>query len=68
MVVEDAPAGIQAARAAGMAVIALPTTHPALELSEADAVARALSEIRLRRVGHGEDGGPRLELLIEGGV
>lgn len=68
VVVEDTPAGIRAARAASMAVIALPTTHPASELSEADAVARALSDIRLCRVGPGDDGGPRLEFLIEGSV
>ncbi len=36
IVVEDAPAGIDAARGAGMRVIALTTTHPAFELVEAD--------------------------------
>jgi mannitol-1-/sugar-/sorbitol-6-phosphatase len=36
IVVEDAPAGIEAARTAGMRVIALTTTHPAFELGEAD--------------------------------
>ncbi len=47
VVVEDTPAGIQAARKAGMAVIAVATTHPVSELSDADTVARALSDIHL---------------------
>lgn len=36
IVVEDAPPGIDAARTAGMRVIALTTTHAAFELGEAD--------------------------------
>jgi mannitol-1-/sugar-/sorbitol-6-phosphatase len=36
IVVEDAPAGIEAARTAGMRVIALTTTHAAFELGGAD--------------------------------
>jgi beta-phosphoglucomutase len=36
-VIEDAPAGIQAARAAGMTAIGLATTHTALQLREAGA-------------------------------
>jgi sugar-phosphatase len=38
LVIEDAPAGIEAALAAGMTVIALTTTHPAEELGAAHAV------------------------------
>jgi sugar-phosphatase len=38
IVCEDAPAGIQAARAAGMRVIAITTTHAASALSGADVV------------------------------
>jgi sugar-phosphatase len=38
IVFEDAPAGIQAARAAGMRVIAITTTHAASALSGADVV------------------------------
>jgi len=38
LVVEDSPAGIASAKAAGMAVVALPTTHPARELEGADAL------------------------------
>jgi sugar-phosphatase len=44
LVCEDAPAGIQAARAAGMRVLALGTTHDELELEEADKIVGSLSE------------------------
>ena len=47
LVIEDAPPGIRAARSAGMAVVAVATTHPVSELSEANAVARALTCLRL---------------------
>jgi sugar-phosphatase len=43
-VVEDAPAGIEAARAAGMASIAVATTHEPEELSAADQVFPTLLE------------------------
>jgi sugar-phosphatase len=46
VVIEDAPAGIQGARAAGMPVIAVATTHPRRALQGADAVAARLSDIR----------------------
>jgi mannitol-1-/sugar-/sorbitol-6-phosphatase len=65
VVVEDAPPGIQAARSAGMAVVAVATTHPASELSDADAVARALDDVRLGEAGTAGDEKPRLELLVE---
>lgn len=47
VVVEDAPVGIQAARAAGMAVIGFVGTYPAEKLREAGAthVARQLTEV-----------------------
>jgi len=38
VVLEDAPAGIAAGRAAGCHVVAIPTTHDANELGEADQV------------------------------
>ncbi|MBK7405366.1 MAG: HAD family phosphatase [Phycisphaerales bacterium] len=37
LVIEDAPAGIRAARAAGMIAVGVATTHPAAQLSEAGA-------------------------------
>jgi beta-phosphoglucomutase family hydrolase len=45
VVFEDAHVGIEAARAAGMNVIAVATTHPADSLREADRVVRRLDEL-----------------------
>ncbi|MFC8426344.1 HAD-IA family hydrolase [Streptomyces sp. NPDC057236] len=45
VVVEDAPAGVAAGRAAGMFVIALTTTHPAAELGDAHVVLEGLDGI-----------------------
>ena len=45
--IEDAPAGIAAARAAGMAVWGVTTTHEAHEL-DADVIAADLSELAVR--------------------
>jgi sugar-phosphatase len=53
LVVEDALAGIRAAHAAGMKVIALPSTYPRDELREADAVVAGLNNIQVRLVGTG---------------
>jgi sugar-phosphatase len=47
IVVEDAPAGITAAHAAGMRVVALATTHPLGDLDEADARAMCLTDIHI---------------------
>ena len=44
LVVEDAPAGVQAARSAGMAVLALTTSHDADDLAAADVVVASLAE------------------------
>ena len=44
--IEDAPAGIDAAKAAGMRVVALTTTHGPDELTEADAIYASMEEVR----------------------
>jgi sugar-phosphatase len=49
VVVEDAPAGVSAARAAGMRVIALATTHSQIELGEAHVRAERLADIQISR-------------------
>jgi sugar-phosphatase len=67
VVVEDAPSGVQAARAAGMTVVAVATTYHEEDLSEADAVAASLKEISVtvrRESGNGE--GPRFEMRVSG--
>lgn len=46
LVVEDTPAGIQAAHAAGMQVIALTTTYPEHELKSANAIVSSLAEVK----------------------
>lgn len=61
VVIEDAPSGIRAGKAAGMTVIAVATTHRGEDLSEADAVADSLADIR---VIPGAGGGPRFELRV----
>jgi sugar-phosphatase len=48
LAVEDAPAGIAAARAAGIRVLALLTTNPATALADADAFATDLAGVHLR--------------------
>jgi sugar-phosphatase len=47
IVVEDAPAGVEAAVRAGMRCIAITTTHPAAELTAATAVVGQLRDIRV---------------------
>jgi sugar-phosphatase len=58
---EDAPAGIQAARAAGMPVVAITTTHEASALADATVVIEDLTEFdsalaALGRAAPGEPG------------
>jgi mannitol-1-/sugar-/sorbitol-6-phosphatase len=50
LALEDAPSGIESARAAGVPVVALRTTHAAHELERADAVLDSLAEV-LARLG-----------------
>ena len=45
VVVEDAPAGIAAARGAGLRVLAVTTTHKALALQDADRVLPSMHEV-----------------------
>jgi sugar-phosphatase len=63
LVVEDAPAGIEAARAAGMGVVALTTTHRREELV-ADACTTSLATVHLGRVDQNTRKGRMLELLV----
>lgn len=67
LVIEDAPSGVRAARAAGMRVVALATTYPAEDLREADVVTPALAGISVARSGLGARGGPRLVLSVPDG-
>jgi mannitol-1-/sugar-/sorbitol-6-phosphatase len=64
VVIEDAPAGLQSAKAAGMRVVAVATTHREEDLHEADVVVGALSDIRvLAQAGDGGNGPKRLTLI-----
>jgi sugar-phosphatase len=53
LVIEDAPAGIQAARAGGMKVIGLTSTYSAARLNHADFVVQGLSQIQVTTNGTG---------------
>ena len=63
LIVEDAPAGVEAARAAGIPVIGLTTTHRREEL-DADALAASLAGVYLGRVDPLPHGGRRLEIFV----
>jgi sugar-phosphatase len=63
-VIEDAPAGIQAARAAGMSVVALPTTFAPNVLADADAVVNSLADLKVDAVEQDGNGRARIELAI----
>jgi sugar-phosphatase len=63
LIVEDAPPGIEAARAAGMPVIGLATTHEAATLP-VEVCAASLADIHLGRIGPADWGRQRLELLV----
>ena len=53
LVIEDAPAGIQSAHAAGMKVIALGSTYPVSALGDADVVIPKLDRIQIALNGAG---------------
>ncbi len=61
VVLEDSPAGIEAAQAAGMRVIAITTTHERDELPEPHLAIDHLSALR---VLDGDEGGHRLVIQI----
>ncbi len=61
VVIEDAPAGIASAHAAGMPAIALTTTYAARELQQADAIVPDLTALRVELGG---DGAPALRLQV----
>jgi beta-phosphoglucomutase-like phosphatase (HAD superfamily) len=46
-VIEDAPAGIEAAHNAGMRVVAIAATYPADQLSAADLVVERLTDLSI---------------------
>lgn len=54
LVIEDAPAGIQAARAGGMRVIGITSTYAADALDQATAVVANLGQIRVTSNGTGK--------------
>jgi sugar-phosphatase len=53
LVIEDAPAGIQSARAGGMTVIGMASTYTAERLAEANVVIQKLAAIRVSSNGTG---------------
>ena len=59
VVVEDAPVGIEAARAAGMRVIALATTHGPQALAQADVIAHEIANMTVQTEGS------RLRVMVE---
>ena len=63
VVIEDAPAGVRSAKAAGMKVVAVATTHREKDLHEADAVVGALSDVRVRAQA-GAENSTRLKLTL----
>lgn len=63
IVIEDAPAGVEAARAAGMKVLAVTTTHRIEEL-RADACTSSLDGVYLGRIEQDRHHGRTLELLV----
>lgn len=51
IVIEDAPAGIESAQAAGMRTIAIATTYPPGQLTAAEAVVARLADLGVNQVG-----------------
>ena len=66
LVVEDAPAGIEAGKAAGMTVLAVATTFEAGLLAGADYVTGSLADMLLSAATELPDSRFRLELVVPG--
>jgi len=54
LAIEDAPAGIESARAGGMKVMGLASTYPAEKLEQANAVVKKLGQIQITSNGTGK--------------
>lgn len=50
MVFEDSLSGIESAKAAGMKVVGISTTHPRKELSSADLVLKSFKEVNIKKL------------------
>lgn len=66
IVIEDAPSGIRAGKAAGMRVIAVPTTYPVRQLGEADVIIKRLSDLRITTANTPGRQAVHLEILLPG--
>ncbi|MDQ3662104.1 MAG: HAD-IA family hydrolase [Actinomycetota bacterium] len=66
VVIEDSPAGVEAARAGGMAVIGVTTTFSAAALIGVKAHVKSLDEVTLDSVVEDGDGLPTLTLAVNG--
>jgi sugar-phosphatase len=64
LVIEDAPAGIEAGKAAGMTVLAVATTFEAGALAAADYVVGSLADVALRSATELPDQSFALELVL----
>jgi sugar-phosphatase len=64
LVIEDAPAGIEAGKVAGMTVLALATTYEASALAAADYMTGSLEDVALDAATTLPDGRFRLELAV----
>ena len=62
-VIEDAPAGIEADRAAGMQTVAIASTHDWQALTEADVIAGRLADIQIEPCNHPRSNG-RVRIFI----
>jgi sugar-phosphatase len=66
IVIEDAPSGIRAGKAAGMRVIAVPTTYPVHDLGESDVIIKRLSDLRITTANTPGRQAVHLEILLPG--